>query len=167
MAITDQLTGLHNRRYMTRHLDSLVANAKRSGKPLSFVIMDIDYFKQVNDTHGHDIGDEVLKEFAARIAANTRGIDLACRYGGEEFVVAMPDTDLAFAASISERLRHSIETTPVQISRAPHKLNLTISIGIAQAEGGGDTADALLYRADQALYKAKRAGRNRVVADAA
>jgi two-component system cell cycle response regulator len=167
MAITDQLTGLHNRRYMTRHLDSLVANAKRSGKPLSFVIMDIDYFKQVNDTHGHDIGDEVLKEFAARIAANTRGIDLACRYGGEEFVVAMPDTDLAFAASISERLRHSIETTPVQISRAPHKLNLTISIGIAQAEGEGDTADALLYRADQALYKAKRAGRNRVVADAA
>jgi two-component system cell cycle response regulator len=167
MAITDQLTGLHNRRYMTRHLDSLVANAKRSGKPLSFVIMDIDYFKQVNDTHGHDIGDEVLKEFAARIAANTRGIDLACRYGGEEFVVAMPDTDLAFAAGISERLRHSIETTPVPISRAPHKLNLTISIGIAQAEGEGDTADALLYRADQALYKAKRAGRNRVVADAA
>jgi two-component system cell cycle response regulator len=167
MAITDQLTGLHNRRYMARHLDNLVANSKRTGKPLAFVIMDIDFFKQVNDTYGHDIGDEVLKEFAGRIAANTRGIDLACRYGGEEFVVAMPDTDMAFAYSISERLRQSIETTPVTISRAPGTLKITISIGIARAEGEGDSADALLHRADQALYRAKRAGRNRVVADAA
>ncbi|HUO02633.1 MAG TPA: PleD family two-component system response regulator, partial [Rhizomicrobium sp.] len=103
MAITDQLTGLHNRRYMSRHLDNLVANAKKNGRPIAFVIMDIDYFKAVNDSHGHDIGDEVLKEFASRIAANVRGIDLACRYGGEEFVVVMPDTDVAFALSVSER----------------------------------------------------------------
>src|SRR4029078_11715666 len=75
MAITDQLTGLHNRRYMSRHLDNLVAGAKKTEKPIAFVIMDIDYFKSVNDTHGHDIGDEVLKEFAGRIAANVRGID--------------------------------------------------------------------------------------------
>ena len=81
--------------------------------------MDIDFFKPVNDTYGHDIGDEVLKEFASRITANVRGIDLACRYGGEEFVVAMPDTDMAFAYNIAERLRQSIETTPVRISRAP------------------------------------------------
>jgi two-component system cell cycle response regulator len=108
MAITDQLTGLHNRRYMSRHLDNLVASAKKAEKPIAFVIMDIDYFKSVNDTHGHDIGDEVLKEFAGRIAANVRGIDLACRYGGEEFVVVMPDTDVAFAYSVSERLRQSI-----------------------------------------------------------
>jgi two-component system cell cycle response regulator len=134
---------------------------------LAFVIMDIDYFKQVNDTYGHDIGDEVLKEFASRIAANTRGIDLACRYGGEEFVVAMPDTDMSFAYSIAERLRQSIETTPIKISRAPSQLNITISIGIAKAEGAGDTAEKLLHRADQALYRAKRSGRNRVVADAA
>ncbi|HEY4273847.1 MAG TPA: PleD family two-component system response regulator, partial [Rhizomicrobium sp.] len=112
MAITDQLTGLHNRRYMSRHLDNLVASAKKNSKPIAFVIMDIDYFKSVNDTYGHDIGDEVLKEFASRIAANVRGIDLACRYGGEEFVVVMPDTDVDFAYSVSERLRHSIETTP-------------------------------------------------------
>ena len=78
MAITDQLTGLHNRRYMSRHLDNLVASAKKNSRPIAFVIMDIDYFKAVNDTHGHDIGDEVLKEFASRIAANVRGIDLAC-----------------------------------------------------------------------------------------
>jgi two-component system cell cycle response regulator len=167
MAITDQLTGLHNRRYMSRHLDALMGNAQKNGRPLAFVIMDIDFFKQVNDTHGHDIGDEVLKEFAARINANVRGIDLACRYGGEEFVVAMPDTDMSFAYSIAERLRQSIETTPVKISRAPGALKITISIGIAKAEGEGDTAELLLHRADQALYRAKRTGRNKVVADAA
>ncbi|HKU54352.1 MAG TPA: diguanylate cyclase, partial [Rhizomicrobium sp.] len=167
MAITDQLTGLHNRRYMSRHLDTLLANAKKSERPLAFVIMDIDHFKLVNDTHGHDIGDEVLKEFASRIAANTRGIDLACRYGGEEFVVVMPDTDTAFAYSIAERLRQSIETTPVKISRPPGALNITISIGIAKLESASDTAEQLLHRADQALYRAKRSGRNKVVADAA
>jgi two-component system cell cycle response regulator len=167
MAITDQLTGLHNRRYMSRHLDTLVANAARNERPLAFVIMDIDYFKQVNDTYGHDIGDEVLREFAGRISANVRGIDLACRYGGEEFVVAMPDTDIAFATNIAERLRQSIETTPVRISRAPHQLAITISIGIARYEGASDSAERLLHRADQALYRAKRNGRNRVVSDAA
>jgi two-component system cell cycle response regulator len=167
MAITDQLTGLHNRRYMSRHLDTLLENAKKNGRPLAFVIMDIDFFKLVNDTYGHDIGDEVLKEFASRIAANVRGIDLACRYGGEEFVVAMPDTDIAFATTIAERLRQSIETTPVRISRVPGELRITISIGIARCEGADDTAEALLRRADQALYRAKRTGRNRVVSDAA
>jgi two-component system cell cycle response regulator len=167
MAITDQLTGLHNRRYMSRHLDNLVETAKKTGKPIAFVIMDIDYFKAVNDTYGHDIGDEVLKEFASRIAANVRGIDLACRYGGEEFVVVMPDTDMEYAYAVSERLRHSIETTPFRVSRAPHTLSLTISIGIAAAEGEKDSVDALLHRADQALYRAKKTGRNKVVADAA
>ncbi len=149
MAITDQLTGLHNRRYMSRHLDTLLSSAKKNDRPLAFVIMDIDFFKQVNDTYGHDMGDEVLKEFATRINANVRGLDLA------------------FACNIAERLRQSIETTPIKISRAPGTLSITISIGIAKAEGQGDTAEALLHRADQALYRAKRSGRNRVVADAA
>jgi two-component system cell cycle response regulator len=167
MAITDQLTGLHNRRYMASHLDNLMAHAAGAGKPLAFVIMDIDYFKSVNDTHGHDIGDEVLREFAKRIGANVRGIDLACRYGGEEFVVVMPETDAAFAFTVAERLRKSIETTPFDISRQPGRLSLTISIGIAASEGPDDTSEALLRRADQALYSAKRNGRNRVVADAA
>jgi two-component system, cell cycle response regulator len=167
MAITDQLTGLHNRRYMSRHLDNLISAAGRSGKPLAFLILDIDYFKAVNDGHGHDIGDEVLKEFANRIAANVRGIDLACRYGGEEFVVVMPETEVSLAFTIAERLRKSIETNPIVISRAPGKLNITISIGIAGSEGPADTAEALLHRADQALYSAKRTGRNRVVAAAA
>jgi len=167
MAITDQLTGLHNRRYMARHLDNLISSAKRSGKPLSFLIMDIDFFKAVNDSHGHDVGDEVLKEFASRIASNVRGIDLACRYGGEEFVVVMPDTDVSFAYSIAERLRQQIERNPFVVGRGPLKLPVTISIGIATTDGADDSAEALLRKADQALYSAKRSGRNRVVADAA
>jgi two-component system, cell cycle response regulator len=167
MAITDQLTGLYNRRYMARHLDNLVASAGRSARPLAFLIMDIDYFREVNNNNGHDIGDEVLREFASRVSANIRGIDLACRYGGEEFVVVMPDTEVSLAYSIAERLRKSIETTPIAISRAPGKLSITISIGIASTTGPGDTADALLHRADQALYSAKRNGRNRVVTAAA
>jgi two-component system cell cycle response regulator len=167
MAITDQLTGLHNRRYMSRHLDNLLAQAHKSGKALAFVIMDTDFFKMVNDTHCHDIGDEVLREFARRISANIRGIDLACRFGGEEFVVVMPDTDIAYAYAVADRLRKSIETTPIEISRAPGKLTITISIGIAGSEGENDGAEELLHRADQALYRAKKTGRNRVVADAA
>jgi len=167
MAITDQLTGLHNRRYMARHLDNLILSAQKSGKPLSFLIMDVDHFKSVNDTHGHDAGDEVLREFANRISANIRGIDLACRYGGEEFVVAMPDTDLDFAYAIAERLRKSVETTPFEIGRAPGTLNVTISIGIAVSHAENDNAEKLLHRADQALYRAKREGRNRVIRAAA
>jgi two-component system, cell cycle response regulator len=167
MAITDQLTGLHNRRYMSRHLDTLITSARTSGKPIAFLIMDIDHFKAVNDTHGHDIGDEVLRDFAGRISANVRGIDLACRYGGEEFVVVMPDTDMDFAYTVAERLRKSAEQVPFAISRDPGKLSITISIGIAGSEGNTDSADALLHRADQALYRAKREGRNRVVKDAA
>ena len=167
MAITDQLTGLHNRRYMSRHLDTLIGSSERSGKPIAFLIMDIDHFKSVNDIHGHDMGDEVLQEFAHRISANVRGIDLACRYGGEEFVVVMPDTDMEFACSVAERLRRSVETTPFAITRPLHALNVTVSIGIASSDGPNDSADALLRRADQALYRAKRDGRNRVVSAAA
>ncbi len=157
MAITDPLTGLHNRGYMTRHLDTLMKNAS-DAKPISFLIMDIDYFKSVNDGHGHDIGDEVLREFASRVAANVRGIDLASRYGGEEFVVVMPDTDSGFAFSVAARLRQSVESTPFPISRPPNTLKITVSIGIASSTGGGDTAENLLHRADQALYRAKQGG---------
>lgn len=167
MAITDQLTGLHNRRYMAKHLDNLLSQSKHSGKPLSYAIMDIDFFKSVNDTYGHDTGDEVLKEFAKRVAANIRGMDLACRFGGEEFVVVMPDTDQTFAFAVAERLRRQIETVPFPVSRTPGQLNITVSIGLSALTGEDDTAEALLHRADQALYQAKRTGRNKVVADAA
>jgi len=167
MAITDQLTGLYNRRYLSHHLNNLVEAGKKTSKPVTLVFVDIDHFKLVNDKYGHEVGDKVLKEFASRIAANVRGVDLACRYGGEEFVVAMPDTDIVSASTIAERLRQSIETTPVELGHAPHQLNITISVGVAMAEGADDSGEALLDRADQALYRAKRSGRNRVVADAA
>ena len=166
MAITDPLTGLHNRRYMGSHLDTLMKSANPA-KPISFLILDIDYFKAVNDTHGHDVGDEVLREFANRISANVRGIDLACRHGGEEFVVVMPDTDSGFAFTVAERLRQSIESAPIKITRGPGELNITVSIGIASSTGAPDVPDQMLRRADQALYRAKREGRNRVIAEAA
>ncbi len=150
MAITDQLTGLHNRRYMARHLDTLMNNATPA-KPTPFLIMDIDYFKSVNDTYGHVSGDEVLREFAGRIGTNIRGIDLACRYGGEEFVVVMPDTDVGYAFTVAERLRQSIESVPFVVSRVTSKLKVTASIGIASSPGTPDKPDALLHRADQAL----------------
>jgi two-component system cell cycle response regulator len=166
-AITDALTGLHNRRYMETHLASLVEQAHARGKPLTVLVLDIDFFKAVNDTHGHDAGDDVLREFAVRLKKSIRGIDLACRLGGEEFVVVMPDTDMAVATMVAERLRRRIAADPFPIHKGERKVAVTISIGLAALAGPDDGAANVLKRADQALYKAKRDGRNRVVADAA
>ncbi|BCW89034.1 Response regulator PleD [Alphaproteobacteria bacterium SO-S41] len=167
MAITDQLTGLYNRRYMSRHLDTQLKAALDAKKPMSFLIMDIDFFKSINDTHGHAIGDEILRAFAARLKANVRGIDLACRYGGEEFVVIMPETDVAFAYAVAERLRQNVADVPFPISSSDKALTVTVSIGVTSIERPDDTADTILKRADAALYRAKRDGRNRVVSEAA
>lgn len=166
MAITDALTGLHNRRYMETHLKSLIDGARKSGRPLSVLVADIDFFKRVNDTYGHDAGDCVLKEFAVRFRRNTRGLDLACRLGGEEFIIVMPDTDLRRAYQVGERLRACIAAEPFQINSTT-QLRVTASVGIASLERSDDTAESLFKRADVALYAAKREGRNRVVADAA
>ncbi len=165
-AITDPLTGLHNRRYMESHLGSLVDQAAQSGCALSVLVADIDYFKSVNDTYGHDVGDNVLREFATRIRRNTRGIDLTCRLGGEEFVIIMPGTDLLHAMQVAERLRTCIATEPFRVN-ASDKLTVTASVGVAALENDEDTPETLFKRADVALYSAKRNGRNRVVADAA
>ena len=167
MAITDSLTSLHNRRYMESHLGTLVDEAAARGKPLSLLILDIDYFKSINDGYGHDAGDDVLREFATRVRKAIRGIDLACRYGGEEFVVVMPETDMAVAAVVAERIRRRIAGEPFPIQKGSGAINVTISIGIAGLANADDTAETILKRADQALYRAKRDGRNRVVADAA
>jgi two-component system cell cycle response regulator len=166
MAVTDVLTGLHNRRYMEMHLAALVDQSTARGKPLSVLVLDIDHFKSINDSYGHDAGDDVLREFGARIRKSIRGIDLACRIGGEEFVIVMPETDLAVAGMVAERLRRRIasETFPIG-GNAP--IPVTISIGLAALATPMDTPTAILRRADQALYRAKRDGRNRVVADAA
>ncbi|MBE7636871.1 PleD family two-component system response regulator [Sneathiella sp. P13V-1] len=162
LAVTDGLTGLYNRRYMTNHLATLQQKWEGGEKPISLLIMDIDFFKKVNDTHGHDVGDVVLKEFSARISKSVRGIDLACRYGGEEFVVLMPDTDLAVAMGVAERLRRDVAENVFEIPKEGLSLEITCSIGVAMLHGGEDV-DSLIKRADEALYQAKRDGRNRVV----
>jgi two-component system cell cycle response regulator len=167
MAITDALTGLFNRRYMESHLATLVEQAASRGKPLTVMVVDIDYFKAINDSHGHDAGDDVLRDFALRIKRSIRGIDLACRYGGEEFVLVMPETDMAVAAMVAERLRRRIAAEPFAIQQGARVIPVTISIGIAALRDKDDTAASVLKRADQALYRAKRDGRNRVVPDAA
>jgi two-component system, cell cycle response regulator len=166
MAITDGLTGLYNRRYMESHLATLVEQAAGRGKPLTLLVLDIDYFKAINDTYGHDAGDDVLREFAMRIKKSIRGIDLACRYGGEEFVIVMPETDMAVAALVAERIRRRIASEPFAIDQGAKAIDVTLSIGLS-ALATNDTAATILKRADQALYRAKRDGRNRVVADAA
>jgi two-component system, cell cycle response regulator len=167
MAITDALTTLHNRRYMESHLSTLVEQSAARGKPLTVLVLDIDYFKSINDTYGHDAGDDVLREFSQRLKKSIRGIDLACRYGGEEFVVVMPETDMAVATMVAERLRRRIASEPFPIAQGTNSAEVTISIGLAARISASDTAAGILKRADQALYRAKRDGRNRVVADAA
>ena len=130
-------------------------------------MLDIDYFKSINDTYGHDAGDDVLREFAVRVKKSIRGIDLACRYGGEEFVIVMPETDMAVAAMVAERIRRRIAAEPFAIEQGAKAIDVTLSIGLRRSCGRMTPPPAMLKRADQALYRAKRDGRNRVVADAA
>ena len=167
LAVTDGLTGLANRRYLDNHLKVVFNRAVARARPLSVCITDIDRFKHVNDTFGHDAGDEVLREFASRLRSTVRGADLACRYGGEEFVVVMPDTDAAAAAIIAERLRHIIENEPFVLRSSGAVLNITASVGVACNTSGAETPEWLLKQADRALYEAKTSGRNKVVAAAA
>ena len=168
LAVTDQLTGLHNRRYMESQLDALVRRAVvGGGDPVALLVIDIDHFKQVNDSFGHGVGDEVLREFAVRLASNVRAIDLAVRFGGEEFVVVMPDTELAHAHRIAERIRRQVAGSPFRVLGGEELLTVTISIGVAASLGEGDTPETLIRRADEAMYEAKDRGRNRVIAKAA
>jgi two-component system cell cycle response regulator len=166
LAVTDDLTGLYNRRYFERHLSILLAKAQEQGRDMAVMLIDMDYFKSVNDTHGHDSGDAVLREFADRLRRNIRGVDLACRFGGEEFVVLMPDTDSQQAHGVAERVRSAVADKVFDVGNG-RPLAVTVSVGLALNEQPADTPDVLLKRADVALYRAKRGGRNRVVHDAA
>src|SRR5690606_4182264 len=139
MAVTDPLTGLHNRRYLDSHLQTLFDRALARRRPLSLMITDIDRFKSVNDTHGHDGGDAVLKEFATRLRHNVRGIDLACRFGGEEFVVVMPDTDGEIAQRVGERIRAEIATRPFPIGPDGRTIEVTVSVGVATMQPPHDS----------------------------
>ena len=165
MALTDGLTGLYNRRYATRHLEGLMRRVVQTGKPLAVLVCDLDFFKRVNDTYGHAAGDEVLKQFAQRAAASVRNIDMVARFGGEEFVILMPDTDGQAALRAGERLCKRIAETPMVLVDGPEGgLNVTVSVGVA-ATAMEMPGDELIKLADAALYRAKQGGRNKAVID--
>jgi two-component system cell cycle response regulator len=167
LAATDPLTGLNNRRYLANHLGRQITRSKETRKPCSVLMIDVDHFKRINDTYGHQAGDEVLKALAERLRFNIRGIDLACRYGGEEFVIVMPEADMQTAERVAERLRESIAERQFELGAVRVSLTVTASIGVASLETGDSRSDEILVRADKALYAAKAAGRNKVVTLAA
>ena len=162
LATTDELTGQHNRRHFYAIAGALVEAAGRSGRELAAVMLDIDKFKSINDTYGHGVGDEVIREVAARVRASIRQSDVLGRYGGEEFAVVLPDHEGA-APELAERMRSAVADTPVPTPAGP--VPVTISVGLARLDpaASDDTLDQVLARADHALYRAKEAGRNRVV----
>ncbi|MBB3263904.1 two-component system cell cycle response regulator [Azospirillum sp. OGB3] len=165
MALTDSLTGVFNRRYINAHLPRLLERAIDNHKPVAILLFDIDHFKVVNDSYGHTVGDEVLKEVSSRASRNLRTFDLVARLGGEEFVVILPDTDAEAALTVAERLRTRIADTLFKVTADVGEIPVTVSIGVAVGGRLGDTAEGLIRRADEALYEAKRAGRNRSIAD--
>lgn len=159
-AIHDPLTGLYNRRYLEETLKRELSRAERDGHPLSVLMGDIDHFKRLNDTYGHPAGDDVLRALGSLLRRNVRASDIPCRYGGEEFVVVLPNTPLEVARERAELVRQNFADLPIAFGG--RQLESTVSIGVSVYLGHGDTVDALISAADQALYKAKQAGRNKV-----
>lgn len=164
LAQLDALTGIANRRHFREEAERALDRAERYGEPLSLVMLDIDHFKHVNDTHGHQTGDQVLLETVSRINSCLRKSDIAGRWGGEEFVVLLPHTDVAEAHYAAERLRTALAAAPIQVGG--NALLVTLSAGFAQRVPG-EVLDAFIARADTALYQAKNSGRNRVIGFAA
>lgn len=162
MAMTDAVTGLYNRHFLSTHLDNLMGQKNEHPRKVSLLMLDIDKFKLVNDTYGHAAGDEVLKEFARRISDNIRNIDLAARFGGEEFVVVMPEGNADYAFYFADRLRRSIADVPFRITGSEQPITVTVSIGLALSGAEYSSSNKLLVAADEALYQAKQKGRNRV-----
>ncbi len=170
---TDVLTGWNNRRYLQVRLHEELARARREGQHVVCLMLDVDHFKAVNDTHGHAAGDAVLQELANRIESQVRKSDVAARYGGEEFIVVLPNTDIEAGRLLAERVRAAVSAEPIRLPDGV-LLEVTASLGIAginPGDAGADdidlktVAEALIARADVALYRAKAAGRNRVAVD--
>jgi len=159
-AITDTLTGVYNRRGMHQLGEFEFQRSRRINRPFSLMLLDIDHFKSVNDTHGHGVGDQILKQLANRCVKNSRATDLVVRYGGEEFIVLLTETGLESARVIAERLRYSIISHPFQTDA--DSIHITASIGLAEAYKN-DTLEKVIERADAALYQAKNTGRNKVI----
>jgi diguanylate cyclase (GGDEF)-like protein len=160
LAYYDTLTGLPNRRFFFEHANLIFEEVKRYEKPLSLLVMDIDHFKKINDTYGHDVGDLVLKTFAGVLRGIVRQSDICARFGGEEFVVLLPNTDLEGAKVLAERIRTAVAKNPVE--HGSIVIVFTVSIGISQYRKGMQNIDELIKEADIALYRAKEGGRNRV-----
>jgi two-component system, cell cycle response regulator len=164
LSITDPLCGTYNRRYLNDQLVHEVERARRYTHPLAAVMADLDFFKNVNDQHGHQAGDDVLRGFVELAKASIRSSDWVARYGGEEFVVVLPETDLGGAAATAEKIRSCCATAPFETSAG--RLVVTASFGVAALDPGsapiGAAAEALLRRADAALYRSKHEGRNRI-----
>jgi diguanylate cyclase (GGDEF)-like protein len=156
-AFTDHLTGLANRRRFERQLVREVARTLRYAHPFSLLMIDIDHFKQVNDTHGHEAGDEALIRLGRTLQEGTRGIDLAARVGGEEFAIILTETEYHGGMEVAERLRLAIKAAEIPVVG-----HITASFGVADCPSGGQTSRELLAAADSALYEAKRLGRDRV-----
>ena len=160
LASTDPLTKLYNRRYFTEASEHILDLAKRNGKDLSIIMLDIDEFKKINDTYGHKIGDDTLVSFAETLKEHTRKSDVICRFGGEEFIILLPETDVNGATRIAQKIREVIEELIVKIDEKI-ELKFTVSIGLSQVNvEKEETIEAAINRADEALYSAKKSGRN-------
>jgi len=162
LAITDPLTGLHNRRYLWELLGRELLKSRRNRTPVAAILADIDHFKRFNDTWGHEAGDLVLKRVADVIREHVRGSDIGCRYGGEELAVILPETTLEVAVERAELIRRGIAALRLEYSGRPLDA-VTSSFGVAVYPQHAGNAEALLRAADEALYEAKKAGRNRAV----
>jgi two-component system cell cycle response regulator len=163
MALTDSLTGLHNRRYLEVHLEKLMKQNQETKRSLAVFVLDIDHFKVVNDTYGHGVGDVILKQFSDRLKKNTRSLDLVSRLGGEEFVVILPNVSAERAHAVAERLRRAIAEAPFECSVPEGSLSITTSAGGLLINQRIHTIESVLDRADKCLYQAKESGRNCVV----
>jgi diguanylate cyclase (GGDEF)-like protein len=162
-ASKDDLTGLHNHRFLVDHISQQVALAERLGSPLALLMLDLDFFKRLNDTYGHAAGDAALRSFATTLKGAIRRSDLAARYGGEEFVVVMPGASQADATMVAEKIRAEVCREPVLLDGMGRSETITVSIGVAAYPENTVAAQDLLRLADAALYRAKDAGRNRVM----
>jgi len=159
--LRDAMTGLHNRRFLEEYMETLVANNDRNKTTLSILMLDLDYFKKVNDTYGHDVGDKVLKELAKTLTQTVRNSDLVIRYGGEEFVIILQNTTDGYGDQVAEKIREAVQQLKIQVSATV--LQKTISIGIADFPTDCETFWQAIKFADVALYQAKERGRNQVV----
>jgi diguanylate cyclase (GGDEF)-like protein len=162
IALQDPLTGLANRRKFAEHFDYMASVARRSLSETSLLVVDIDDFKSINDRLGHATGDACLVSIAALLLASSREVDLVARFGGEEFVLLLPETGMTGALSTAERIRSHVEANPYRAEGTESSERVTVSIGVATSQAGSVGFDELFAQADSALYRAKRAGRNRV-----